>query len=158
MRRETGIRPKSWETELAATSEAAGTQAGPTSMPKTRAEGTEQTAWLLTGFYFFYFTASFEAVLTMLPPQAKGSCKGSSHPGLDGRTMQPVGWASMSCRLDRVGQGLGIIGKHRVILGRESPDSRVAKFEQDISQIGCTSWETPPKPRFCTYILRLCFH
>jgi hypothetical protein len=76
VRRETGIRPKSWETELAATSQAAGTQARPTSMPKKRTEGPKQTAWLLASL-----AASFEAVFTMLQPQAKASNRRSSHAG-----------------------------------------------------------------------------
>lgn len=74
VRRETGLRPKSWETELAASSQAAGTQARPTSMPKTGAEGERQTAWLLVCFFFFsYFIVSFKAVFTMLQLLAKCS-------------------------------------------------------------------------------------
>ena len=102
MRCETGITPKSWETEPAATSREAGTQARPTSMPKTRAEGTRQTAWLLMYFYFFYFTVSFKAVSTVLQLPGKGSSRGSSHPSPDGNETQPLGWASMGCRQDRV--------------------------------------------------------
>lgn len=69
------MRPKCWETELAASSQAAGTQARPTSMPKTGAEGERQTAWLLVCFFFFffYFIVSFKAVFTVLQLLAKGS-------------------------------------------------------------------------------------
>lgn len=135
----------------------AGTQARPTSMPKTGAEGKRQTAWLLECFFFFlYFTVSSKAVFTVLQLLAKGSSRGS-HPCLNATETRPLGWASMSCRQDMV-VGWGWESLQNTVLKHRACRVLVLlwpNLDSITHNMRGTSWWNTTK--VCVSILKTCF-